>query len=170
MRKQEQEYERERVGSQVDKIQIRKQKIMTEIRRKSQIEMFIKRHCPIKGIVIRMVPDRIEGAFCACTHESNGHICVDFSRKLFLGKNMTESWKRALILHEIGHIVTTDLRDPDHVREYLAQKWALDKARAMGWKNILEELKDRTRGWWYFNNKYRKYMKAGRIAKRKGLI
>lgn len=73
---------------------------------------------------------------------------------------------RACLLHEAGHIFTDCyLINSMAIREYLAQKWAIEKADKLGMRAVVRYLESEW-GWWIqepWKGKFRRYRMAAML-------
>ena len=87
-------------------------------------------------------------------------------------------WLKQLLLHELGHLFHRKKANGPVERELYAQMWAINKAYKLGMKKVAREARHYLVHKWtmdgfgkkYGWNKYRIYILANRLAKKRGLI
>lgn len=86
--------------------------------------------------------------------------------------NKDDTWIKAIILHEVGHLETQHGAESAGELECYAQEWAISKAEELRWKSVRESLYDMVDEWelatWNEEGgKYRRYILAARLFRRR---
>lgn len=82
---------------------------------------------------------------------------------------------QATLLHEVGHLVNKH-HETKYMNEFIAHRWAINKAKRMKLFKIVKILKDKMRSWLEntdgteWGKKFSKHIKAAKYAKKVGLI
>ena len=94
---------------------------------------------------------------------------LGINKKTF-AKKKNKTWCYCIILHEIGHFITSKGKASGR-NEYLAHKWAYEKAQELNLKNVMKVLKESIIEWKDFTEKtYRIYRNAFNIALKENFI
>lgn len=143
--------------------------------KKNQIQRFIRKATGGFDIRVALTDDDGCGRYELCAYGvDNGAkewmIAITRSWWKEIGQ-IDPQYQRAILLHEIGHFLSCRHRLA-HVREFRAQKWAIERAVKLGWSKIASRLLSQLDAWADddLSPGRRRYTKAGRLARRNGYI
>ena len=141
---------------------------------KLQIFNFLRLFALQSKVIIKFVPTSEIGELypCqVCEVEKNVYL-LELSRKEFM-YNKDQIYLKALLLHEIGHILINHLKIKSAtIEEYTAHNLAINITKKRKYSKLHKELCAMFESWRIYtwnedNGTYRRYIKASKITRRR---
>jgi len=143
--------------------------------KKAQLEKFIEKFLPDTMVSIRYFSDKEfrenigeHGANCVpLEYEGQKIMLLAINRSAF-NHTYPDDVLKAVMMHEIGHAKNN--KDRGSQAEYTAHRWALNKSKKLGMKDVVRVLRYMVKewsrhGWNEDGGIYRKYIIASRRLK-----
>ena len=139
---------------------------------KTQVLNFLRLFSLQTKVIIKFVPESEIGELYPCQVSliEDRTCLLELSRKQFM-YNKDQIYLRALLLHEIGHIVAAYLKiKSTSVEEFTAHKWAIDITKKRKYNRLHNELRAMLESWREYTwnedkGAFRRYIQASKITR-----
>jgi len=139
---------------------------------KLQVFNFLRLFALQSKVIIKFTSESKLGEFypCQVSETEENMYLLELSRKVFM-YNKDQIYLRALLLHEIGHILVSPLKiKSTTIEEYAAHNLAINITKKRKYSKLHKELRAMLESWRIYtwnedNGAFRRYIQASKITR-----